>query len=98
MGAVFGIAVGAVICGLIVSKIMFQKGIEHRKKIAEAEIGSAEEEKVRIISEAVKLGEGKKREALLTAKEEIHKSRIELDREIRDLVICLPEGYSLLRL
>ncbi len=84
MGAVFGIAVGAVICGLIVSKIMFQKGIEHRKKIAEAEIGSAEEEKVRIISEAVKLGEGKKREALLTAKEEIHKSRIELDREIRD--------------
>jgi len=83
-GAVGGIIIGALICGLFVSRIMFRKGVEHRKKIAEAEIGSAEEEKVRILAEAVKLGEGKKREALLTAKEEIHKSRIELDREIRD--------------
>ena len=84
VGAVAGIAVGAIVCGLFVSKVMFQKGIEHRKRIAEAEIGSAEEEKVRIVAEAVKIGENKKREVLLTAKEEIHKSRIELDREIRD--------------
>ncbi len=84
VGAVIGLVVGAVVCGLIVSKIMFDKGIEHRKKVAEAEIGSAEEEKARILAESVKLGEGKKREALLAAKEEIHKSRMELDREIRD--------------
>lgn len=79
-----GFIAGALICGVIVSKIMFQRGIEHRKKVAEAEIGSAEEEGKRIIGEAIKQGENKKREALLSAKEEIHKSRIELDREIRD--------------
>lgn len=84
VGAAVGLVVGAIVCGLIVSKIMFQKGVEHRKKIAEAEIGSAEEEKARILAESVKLGEGKKREALLAAKEEIHKSRMELDREMRD--------------
>jgi len=84
IGAAAGLVVGAIICGLIVSKMMFQKGIEHRRKIAEAEIGSAEDEKARIVAEAVKVGENKKREALLIAKEEIHKSRIELDREIRD--------------
>lgn len=83
IGAAIGLTIGLIVC-FFVSKNRFEKGVEHRKKIAEAEIGSAEEEKVRIISEAIKLGEGKKREALLMAKEEIHKSRIELDREIRD--------------
>lgn len=37
-----------------------------------------------MIGEAVKEGENKKREFLLAAKEEIHKSRIELEREIKD--------------
>ena len=84
VGGAIGLVVGAIVCGLIVSKIMFDKGVEHRKKIAEAEIGSAEEEKARILAESIKLGESKKREALLAAKEEIHKTRMELDREIRD--------------
>lgn len=79
-----GFVLGALLSGYVFSKIMFQKGIEHRKKIAEEEIGSAEEESKRMIVEAEKQGENKKREALLVAKEEIHKSRIELDREIRD--------------
>ncbi|MCX8130643.1 MAG: ribonuclease Y [Clostridia bacterium] len=82
-GLLIGIGI-AVISVIIASKIMFNKGIEFRKKKAEAEIGSAEQEKVRIISEAQKIGEGKKREVLLEAKEEIHRSRVELDREIKD--------------
>lgn len=61
-----------------------KKGLSIEKKIAEAEIGSAEQEKARIISEAQKAAEAKKREALLEAKEEIHRSRVELDREIKD--------------
>ena len=84
IGAAGGIAVGAVICGMLVSNVMFKKGVEHRKKIAEAEIGSAEEEKVRIIAEATKLGENKKREVLYSAKEEISKSKTELDKEIKE--------------
>ena len=63
---------------------MFRFGINYRKKVAEAEIGSAEQESKRILSEAQKATESKKRELLLEAKEEIHKSRIELDREIKE--------------
>mgnify|MGYP001454338481 CR=1 FL=1 len=63
---------------------MFRFGINYRKRVAEAEIGSAEQESKRILSEAQKATESKKRELLLEAKEEIHKSRIELDREIKE--------------
>ena len=84
VAAAAGIVVGAGLYRVLVAKKMFQKGVEYRKKTAESEIGSAEEEKIRIITEATKAGENKKREVLLIAKEEIHKSRIELEREIRD--------------
>jgi ribonuclease Y len=63
---------------------MFRKGIEHRKKIAEAEIGSAEQEGQRIVSEAEKIAERKKREALFEAREEIHKSRVDLEKEVKE--------------
>ncbi|HHV59937.1 MAG TPA: ribonuclease Y [Clostridiaceae bacterium] len=88
----FFIAAAVGIVGLIITvaasifaySFGVRKGIEHRKKVAEAEIGSAEEEAKRILVEAQKVAENKKREVLLQAKEEIHKSRIELEREIRD--------------
>ena len=57
--------------------IFFFIGILYRKKVAEREIKSAEEEATRIINDAIKSGESKKREMLLEAKEEIHKSRTE---------------------
>lgn len=63
---------------------MFRLGVNYRKKIAEAEIGSAEQESKRILSEAMKMAESKKREVLLEAKEEIHKSRLDLDKEIKE--------------
>ena len=52
-------------------------GIQIRKKKAEREISSAEDEAKRIINEAIKSAESKKREALLEAKEEILKNRAE---------------------
>ncbi len=52
--------------------------------IAEAKITSAEEDAKRIISEAEKQGESMKREAILEAKEDIHKQRKELEKESRD--------------
>lgn len=55
-----------------------------RKKTAEAQIGSAEEEAKKIVSEAEAKGEAKKKEALLEAKEDIHKLRSELDRETKE--------------
>ena len=56
----------------------------YRKKVAEREINSAEEEATRIINEAIKGGENKKREMLVEAKEEIHKNRTEYEREIKE--------------
>ena len=83
IGIAIGLAIGIVIA-IIASLIMFRAGINHRKKIAEAEIGSAEQEAKRLLAEAQKAAENKKREALLEAKEEIYKSRMELEREIKD--------------
>ena len=59
----------------------FVLGITYRKKVAEREIMSAEDEAKRIINDAIKSAESKKREALVEAKEEIHKNRSEYERE-----------------
>ncbi|MEG2421024.1 MAG: Rnase Y domain-containing protein, partial [Oscillospiraceae bacterium] len=71
-----GLAVGSV--------IMFPLGIQYRKKISEKEISSAEEEAKRIINEAIKSSESKKREALVEAKEEILRTRSEYEKEVKE--------------
>ncbi len=55
-----------------------------RKNVAEAKIATAEEAAKKILIEAEKVGEGKKKEALVEAKEEIHRLRNELDREVKE--------------
>ncbi len=55
-----------------------------RKYLVEAKIASAEDAAKRILEEAQKEGEAKKREALLEAKEEIHLIRSEAERENRE--------------
>ena len=64
--------------------IFFFLGIVYRKKIAEREISSAEAEATRIINDAIRSGESKKREMLLEAKEEIHKNRTEYEKEVKE--------------
>ena len=59
-------------------------GIAVRKKIAEREIGSAEAEATRLINEAIRSGESRKKEMLLEAKDEIHKSRTEYEKEVKE--------------
>ena len=76
IGAVIGIVVGCLIGSVI--------GWNRRKRSAEHEIGSAEEEATRIVNEAYKSAEAKKREALLEAKEEIHRARTEYEREEKE--------------
>ena len=72
--------VGAVVAGLIA----FKAGISHRKKTAEAAIGSAEEEAERIKKDAKAAAESKKKEALIEAKDEIHRLRSESERELKE--------------
>ena len=72
------------IAAVVLCAVFFAAGILYRKKVAEKQIGSAEEEAKRIINEAINGGENKKREMLLEAKEEIHKSRSEYEREVKE--------------
>ena len=58
----------------VAAVVFFLLGIRYRKSVAEKEISSAEDEATRIINEAIKSSENKKREALLEAKEEILKT------------------------
>ena len=64
--------------------IAFQAGIKHRKEIAEAQIGSAEQEASRIVDEARKKAESLKKEKLIEAKDEIYKARMESERELKE--------------
>ena len=78
--AIILIVVG-VVAGLAVG---FGVGIAYRKKFAEREIGSAEAEATRLINEAIRSGESRKKEMLLEAKDEIHKSRTEHEKEVKE--------------
>lgn len=73
---VVALAVGAAI-GVLV-------GMAMRKKFAEAEIGSAEEEAKRLVDEGRKQSETMKKEAKLSAQEEIMKLKSDMEQEIKD--------------
>ncbi|MBR2354706.1 MAG: DUF3552 domain-containing protein, partial [Clostridia bacterium] len=72
MVAVIAAGASAVI-GTIFACLFYRVGYNRRKRKAEAEIGSAEEEAKRIRNEGLKLAETSKKEALISAKEEILK-------------------------
>ena len=80
MPYVIGGAIGAII-GLIIGVVL---GIVYRKKVAEAEIGSAEVQAKKIVDDAVKAAETKKKESLIEAKEEILKNRNEFERDLKE--------------
>lgn len=73
-----------IVVAIVLVIAAFFLGITYRKKVSEREIQSAEEKAKRIINDSIKAAESKKREALLEAKEEIHKSRSEYEREVRE--------------
>ena len=70
-----------IIIGCVISAVV---GFFVRKSIAESKIGSAEETAIRIVQEAEKTGEAKKKEALLEAKEEIHRLRSDMEKENKE--------------
>ena len=74
----------AAVAAVVAFVVGFPIGIQYRKKVAEKEISSAEEEATRILNEAIKSSESKKREVLLEAKEEILKSRADYEKEVKE--------------
>ena len=81
---IIGTIIIAVVCSVVFAVIGFVLGGIHRKKTAEALIGSANDEATRIVNQAVNEAETKKREAILEAKDEIHRLRTETERELRE--------------
>ena len=78
--AILGI-VAALVLGAVVGVLV---GIQYRKRIGEAKIGSAEERAKEILAEGEKKAETAKKEALLSAKEDIMRRKNEMEQEIKD--------------
>lgn len=77
---VAALIVGAAISGFI----FFKQGIAYRRREAESVIGSAEKEAERILEDAGKDADSRKKAALVEAKDEIYKLRSEAEWEIKD--------------
>ena len=74
-----------IVLGVLVAALIgFFIGIAYRKKVGERQISSAEQEATRIINEAIRSGESRKKEMLLEVKDEIHKSRTEYEKEVKE--------------
>ena len=71
----------ALIAGALIGWIC---GIAYRKRVAEAEMGSAEEKAKAIVEDAQKQAETMKKEALIEAKEEIIRQRNETERDLKE--------------
>lgn len=78
-----GLVIG-IIAALIIMLLSASLLVLFTAKSLEKEISSAEDEAKRIINEAIKSAENKKRESLLEAKEEIHRNRSEYEREVKE--------------
>ena len=78
------VIIAAIVAVIVASIVFFKRGAEYRKKIAEAEFGSAETEAKKIVNEALKAAETKKKEVLIEGKDEIFKMRSEAEKELRE--------------
>jgi len=59
-------------------------GYTYRRRVAEAEIGSAEEQAKKILEDGIKAAETKKKETLIEAREEILRTKNEFDHELKE--------------
>ena len=74
----------AAVVAAIIGVVFFFAGSAFRRKADSTTLGSAEEEARKILSDALKNAEAKKKEILIEAKDEIHKQRAEADKDIRE--------------
>lgn len=82
--AIIVTVVAAVIAAAVFGVIGFLLGGAHRKKVAEAAIGSATEEAARIVNQAVQTAENKRKETILEAKDEAHRLITEAEKETKE--------------
>lgn len=76
--------IAAVVAAVVFGVLGFIIGGQHRKKVAEAAIGSATEEAARIVNQAVQTAENKRKETILEAKDEAHRLINEAEKETKE--------------
>lgn len=76
--------IAAVAAAVVFGVLGFILGGQHRKKVAEAAIGSATEEAARIVNQAVQTAENKRKETILEAKDEAHRLISEAEKETKE--------------
>ena len=72
------------VAAAVAGALGFYLGGENRKRTAEAKIGSAEDEAKRIVNDAIKAAEQKRKETIIEAKDEAFKLKGDADKEIKD--------------
>ena len=72
------------VAAAVAGALGFYLGGENRKRTAEAKIGSAEEEAKRIVNDAIKAAEQKRKETIIEAKDEAFKLKSDADKESKD--------------
>ena len=72
------------VAAAVAGALGFYLGGENRKRTAEAKIGSAEEEAKRIVNDAIKAAEQKRKETIIEAKDEAFMLKSDADKEIKD--------------
>ena len=78
------IVVMVLVAAAVAGALGFYLGGENRKRTAEAKIGSAEDEAKRIVNDAIKAAEQKRKETIIEAKDEAFKLKSDADKEIKD--------------
>ncbi len=78
------IIISVAAAAVVALPIGFFCGVQYRRRVAEAEIGSAEAQARKILEDGIKAAETKKKETLLEAKEEILKTKNEFDAELKE--------------
>ena len=78
------VVVLVLVVAAVAGALGFYLGGENRKRTADAKLGSAEEEAKRIVNDAIKAAEQKRKETIIEAKDEAFKLKSEADKEIKD--------------
>ena len=78
------IVVLVLVAAAVAGALGFYLGGENRKRTAEAKIGSAEDKAKRIVNDAIKAAEQKRKETIIEAKDEAFKLKSDADKEIKD--------------
>ena len=74
----------AVVAAVVSGFVCFFAGSAYRRKTAEAKLASAEEEAKRIVNDAIKAAEQKRKETVIEAKDEALRMKTEADKEIKE--------------